>query len=1041
MIENFADMISLHDPDGTIRYVSQASRTLLGREPGELIGRSPYEFIHPDDAPAVKMFHESLRRTVSRYVGTYRARRDDGTYIWLETSFFSLRDQKTGDVIEIQSLSRDITARRAAEQITQSGLKESRDRERVLLSAIPDLMFRFDLTGHFIDFAADQIDDLIAPSDVFLGKHYREVLPAEIADQLESAIESARETGKLQKFEYDICHKTGKTRTYEARLTASKEGGCVLICRDMTELRRVEEELRRELAQRKHTEEMLRHANSYNRSLIEANLTPMLMIGLDGKITDVNRAAEDVVGYSRTDLIGQEFFNYCSDSARARQGFNDVLRESALRGFSLDMMHRDGHFTSILCNASLFKDDRGSTIGVCVTGHDVTERQRMETALRESEQRFRGMADTVPDILFTCNPDGWCDFVNRRFYEYSGRDPESAEGFGYSQSIHPDDFEADQKIWRRSLETGENYQNEYRLRAVDNSYHWFVDRAHPIRDASGKIIKWFGAATDINDLKLAQQALQSAKSSAEEANEAKSRFLANISHELRTPLGAILGLTDLSLDEELRPSVREYLKTAKEAGESLLDLLNEILDLSRMEAGKIALVDSPFNLRETLDSTLKALAVRAHEKDLEVFSDIPIDIPDELTGDSRRLRQILTNLVGNAIKFTHHGEIIVRARIDAHHTDGISLQFSVQDTGIGIKDVDREKIFAPFEQADMSTTRPYGGTGLGLAISRNLIQLMGGRIWFESEANKGTTFHFTVNLGCTKTYNAWEREAFPELTRFRDLPVIIVNNNMTGRRLIESTLKRWQMHVASVEWMDDVPRMIKDIKTARKTSPILIVDARQLEFEKIASTLLQNGLKSEVHAIILMVSRADCLAEIQKASQLDAIFADKPISDSVLYQAFNRSLQKKGPETTSLLKEQRHQTSTIPDTPLNILVAEDNPINQLVIVNMLKREGHIVEIANDGWEAVERVSRQRFDMVLMDIQMPTMDGFEATVAIRALTNAAAAKMPIIALTAHAMTGDKERCIAAGMNGFISKPIDKSSLKRIIAQFKNHRLAM
>lgn len=520
------------------------------------------------------------------------------------------------------------------------------------------------------------------------------------------------------------------------------------------------------------------------------------------------------------------------------------------------------------------------------------------------------------------------------------------------------------------------------------------------------------------------ESLERHAQAAESANVAKSQFLASMSHELRTPMNAILGMTDLALSEQLSPLVRDYLQTAKESADLLLELLNEVLDFSRIEAGRFELESTPFSPRLAAEQVVKTLAVRAYEKGLELVYDLPDDLPDRVLGDPLRLRQVLMNLVGNAIKFTTRGEVVIQASVETRTAECVVLKFSVIDTGIGIAQDDQERIFSPFTQADASTTRQYGGSGLGLAISQKLVTLMGGGIWVESQPGQGSTFHFTVTLPIGPQAALPEETGLPDCEAFRDVAVLVVADSATSRRVLQHMLSSWAMRV---EVAPDVPTALTRIHQAAASGENYRLVLADAVMPGITGFTLAEWLKNDgrlVEAVILMHSAADRQSYPQHCQELDVQGLEKPISRSALFGAVAQAL---GKEAAACPADSRKMPQAIPERPLRILVAEDTPANQKLVEHILGRRGHAIQLALNGQQAVEFLEKGDFDVVLMDVQMPVMDGFEAAQSIRKLPDPKKATIPIIAMTAHALKGDDQRCFDAGMDAYLSKPIKGEEL--------------
>ncbi len=672
---------------------------------------------------------------------------------------------------------------------------------------------------------------------------------------------------------------------------------------------------------------------------------------------------------------------------------------------------------------------------------DMIAREQAEQLLHESEQRYRFLADVMPQIIWTSSPDGQMEYFNSRWREFTGCPVEAAQEDSWRTVIHSDDLPDLLSQWDHARGAGDTFQAECRLlRKSDNVYRWFLCRAVPRCGQENEVVQWIGTLTDIHDRKVIEDDLQSAKSAADRASEAKSEFLAHVSHEIRTPLNGVIGMLDLLLGTGLNEQQTRYAKLSKSSAAALTALINDILDFSKIEAGKLELESTDFNLHLTVEDAMVMLAQKAAQKNLELACYIAPAVPALVRGDPDRLRQIVVNLVNNAIKFTTDGTITILVTAETIQDEAAFVRFAVVDTGIGIPADRMDRLFKSFSQVDASTTRVHGGTGLGLAISKQLVELMGGEIGAQSAFGKGSTFWFTAKL----TVQPNESNEFAPVIDPRGLRVLAVDDNLANLEVLQQQLEAWGFQAAAAPDGMRALNVLCGAASAGTPFRVAIVDQDMPGMDGL-ELARQIKSKSDIRETVLMI-----LATIKSdldPRQLREMGFDgqmiKPVRQSQLFDAIMnalssaRQLTERVSRTSSALRQERQSRTPSSPRSAKILLAEDNEINLMVATEILARAGYHCDAVSDGQSAVEAARSGQYDLILMDCQMPLMDGFDASRQIRELESAAqlsgspAKRIPIVALTANAIKGDRERCLDAGMDEYLTKPLDPQKLIQVI----------
>jgi two-component system sensor histidine kinase/response regulator len=697
--------------------------------------------------------------------------------------------------------------------------------------------------------------------------------------------------------------------------------------------------------------------------------------------------------------------------------FNEMLSQIEMRDGALQLAHRD--LEARVDKRTLQLQD------------EINERRQTERQLEERKSFLNSVIDNSPMGIVATDNDGAVTMCNPAFEKLFQYRQEDSLGRSIVEQLAPPGRLEEIKTNQKNVSEGRATHVVTRRRRRDGTLVDVEAFAVPLvtdHVITGAVVLY----QDITDRMRAEEGLVRAKEQAEAGSRAKSEFLANMSHEIRTPMNGIIGMTELALETNLNADQRDYLGMVKTSADSLLTLINDILDFSKIEAGKLEIENIDFEFKQSLGETLRTLALRAHVNNLELAWRVGPGVPERLKGDVGRLRQILVNLVGNAVKFTERGEVAVDIEKHAEDESGVLLHFRVRDTGIGVPSEKQEMIFDAFTQADSSSTRKYGGTGLGLAITSRLVELIGGQLWVESEPGKGSTFHFTGHFGFAGADGHKLESADPEL--LSGLPVLVVDDNETNLTILVEMLSAWGLHP---EAADGGGAALESLKRAHKKGQpfrLVITDMQMPEMDGCAlSKEIRRSSDFGGIPIVLLSSSVRQGESAQCRKLAIASYLTKPVQPSELLNALLAALSK--PAVLQEPLPRAHDPADDQTPRLKILLAEDNAVNRTLATALLERRGHSVVATENGREALDALEREHVDLVLMDIQMPVMDGFETIGAIRTKEQSTGAHLPIIALTAHAMKGDRERCLAAGADEYVTKPIRMAELLAAMSRVK------
>ncbi len=748
----------------------------------------------------------------------------------------------------------------------------------------------------------------------------------------------------------------------------------------------------------------------------------------------MNRQFEKLFHKSSSEVVGKKMYEVLPRALADRMiDYHYRVLETRIPMSVEEIIPHNDEIYFYISNKFPFMNEQGIPNAVGAISTDITEIKRIHEVLRESEERLSFSLKSAGAGTWSWDITNDLMMWDSYMYYLYGLKPGAFTGNFLTtlNLVYPDDKEKVEQAITQSLELGKEFDCEFRIRYPDGSIHYLASKGKVHLDDADVPTYMSGVCWDITarkkseaDLRAAKEQAESLAKQADAANRAKSAFLAAMSHEIRTPLNGVIGMTGLLLDTQLSSEQREYIDTIRVSGESLLAVINDILDFSKIESGHMELENMDFSIHALIDDVIEIIAAAIHKKGIAVGAYIEPDVPEWFTGDAGRMRQVLNNFLSNAAKFTEKGEISVRVKLLQKQDMKTILQFEVTDTGIGITPEIRAKLFKPFSQGDISTSRKYGGTGLGLAISKRLVEIMGGYLDVESSPGRGTKFWCTVQLvECVTPVIPTSRLSYDFPKELENARILCVDDNAINREIIKHQIDAWNMHCDIAVNAAEGLSMLKKAATEKKLYEIAIVDYIMPGMNGFEMIQIMRQLKEIANTSVIILSSLGATFNVAELDELGvSVSLAKPLRKSKLYDSLVNVI-KKSRGVDGQISEQ-HATEMCERKKAKILLAEDNAINLQVALRMLDKLGYRADMAGNGLEVLEAIKKIPYDLILMDCQMPKMDGYTCTEEIRKLEKAQGKKpIIIIAMTAHALKGDREKCLAAGMNGYMSKPID------------------
>jgi two-component system sensor histidine kinase/response regulator len=1023
------------DKAGRIAFANPIAAGMLGWHVNELIGKPAHATMHHhhtdgNSYPAEDCnIYATLHDGQPRHILDEAFWRQDGTSFPVEYTvapMHSISGEVTGTVVVFD----DISERKHAEE----GLRESEERYRLLFDSNPQPMWVYDLeTLAFLAVNDSAVHHYGYSREDFLAMTIKDIRPAEDLPALLASVAGPSEAfGAVSIWR----HLKKDGTIIEVEITSH-----LLVFDD----RRAELILAQDITERKKLENALQQERIFLRTLIDNIPDSVYVKDMACRKVIANLTEVRIAGLqSEADLLGKDDFElhpkelaekfFADDQVVLQTGQPVVNREEYV-------LSKQGKKSWLLTTKIPLRDENGQINGLLGLGRDITERKQADEALKQSEERYRTIIEDMTDGYVETDLAGKLTFINNQTAIAMRRSREKLMGLSNKQYMDEETVKRVGAAYKQVYLTGEPAKGlTFEINRDDGTSYYVETNVSLIRDSQGKPVGFRGISRDVTKRKQIEDQMVEARDVALESVRLKSEFLANMSHEIRTPMNGVIGMTGLLLDTDLDEEQRDCAETIRASGEALLTIINDILDFSKIEAGKLQFETLDFLLNNAVEDTIELLAERAHRKKIEFASLIYGDVPTGLQGDPGRLRQVLTNLIGNAIKFTDHGEVIVRVEKETETYDDVVVRFAVSDTGIGISEAAQQTLFQAFTQADGSTTRKYGGTGLGLAISKQLVELMGGQMGVESTPGQGSTFWFTARFG-KQLAGAVIRQ--PQLMSLENLRVLIVDDNATNRKILSHQVASWGMnHQEAVSGFHAL-ELLRAAAAEGAAYDLAVLDLMMpgMDGFELARTIKSDPSIAGMHLVMLTSFGERGHGAAAREAGV-AAYLTKPVRQSQLFDCLANvisaaAVTSEQDDTSSQRASELLTKHTLKEAKMSsnklILLAEDNIVNQKVAIRQLAKLGYRADAVANGREAIEALSRIHYDLVLMDCQMPEMDGYEATAEIRRQENGTR-HTPVVAMTAHALTGDREKCTAAGMDEYITKPVKAEELERVLELF-------